>query len=398
MNENNQTAPKTDATQVFTPDFGSTFDDYGEYSEPTIQGPEKAIRRETHFKRFRFPRLLWVALFLAIAVGLGFLAAKWGWEWADDVLALTRPDKEVEVVINEYDDLDDITKTLQDAGAVEYGWLFKLYCKFSHSENYFDPGVYKINLTYDYHALVNNLMASAGSREVVTLMIMEGQDCYEIFDLLEKNGVCSRERLEECAANYLFDYEFLKEIPYGATNRLEGFLFPDTYEFYLKDEPEKVLNRLLRNFNARLDEDDLASVENSGYTMREVITLASIVEGEAANDEERPRIASVMFNRLKNWDVPKLGMDSTVFYAAKLMGTKFSSELDSPYNTYLYPGLPAGPINNPGLNSIRAVLHPDNTKYYYFATGKDGVNHFFERPEDFDAFVNSDEYAPIIPD
>ena len=398
MNDNNQNKPQTDETQVFTPDFGNTFDDYGEYSEPAIQRPEKAVRRQKHLKRFRFPRLIWVALFLAVAVVLGMLAAKWGWKWADDVLALTRPDQDVEIVINEYDDLDDISRTLKDAGAIEYEWLFKLYCKFSHSEHYFDPGVYKINLTYDYHALVNNLMASAGSREVVTLMIREGADCFEIFDLLEKNGVCSREKLEECSANHIFDYEFLKRVPYGAANRLEGFLFPDTYEFYLKDEPEKVLNRLLRNFNARLDEDDLEAVENSGYSMREILTMASIVEGEAANDEERPRIASVMFNRLNKWDVPLLGMDSTVFYAAKLMGTKFSSELDSPYNTYLYPGLPAGPINNPGLNSIRAVLHPENTKYYYFATGKDGVNHFFEKSEDFDAFINSDDYAPIIPD
>jgi UPF0755 protein len=202
----------------------------------------------------------------------------------------------------------------------------------------------------------------------------------------------------DAAADYKFNYRFLEGIEEGEASRLEGFLFPDTYEFYLKDEPEKVLNRLLRNFNARLDEDDLEAVENSGYSMREILTMASIVEGEAANDEERPRIASVMFNRLNKWDVPLLGMDSTVFYAAKLMGTKFSSELDSPYNTYLYPGLPAGPINNPGLNSIRAVLHPENTKYYYFATGKDGVNHFFEKSEDFDAFINSDDYAPIIPD
>ena len=259
---------KNDETQQFTPDFGNTFDDYGEYQEPVAEPPARAVKRERHFKRFRFPRLFWMALFVAVAVGLGLLAAKWGWIWADDVLALTRPDQNVEVVINENDDLDDITQTLKDAGAIEYEWLFKLYCKFSGSEHYFDPGVYKINLTYDYHALVNNLMASAGGRETVTLMIVEGADCFEIFDLLEKSGVCSREKLEEAAANYEFDYEFLKGLSYGADNRLEGYLFPDTYEFYLKDEPQKVLNRLLRNFNARLDEQDLQAIQDSGYTMQ----------------------------------------------------------------------------------------------------------------------------------
>ena len=388
---------RNDETRDFTPDFGSTFDDYGEYREPVAEPPSRAENREKHLKRFRFPRLLRLAIFAAIAIWLGILAAKWGWKWADDVLALTRPDQNVEVVINENDDLDDITRTLKDAGAIEYEWLFKLYCKFTGSEHYFDPGVYNINLTYDYHALVNNLMASAGGRETVTLMIVEGSDCFEIFDLLEKNGVCSREKLEEAAAKFEFNYDFLEKLPYGADNRLEGYLFPDTYEFYLKDEPQKVLNRLLRNFNARLNEEDLQAIQESGYTMQQVLIMASIVEGEAANDEERPKVASVIYNRLNNWDVPVLGMDSTVYYGAKLMGTTFSTELDSPYNTYLHPGLPQGPICNPGLNSIRAVLHPENTNYYYFATGVDGVNHFFQDSASFQAFINSDQYAPIIP-
>ena len=90
-------------------------------------------------------------------------------------------------------------------------------------------------------------------------------------------------------------------------------------------------------------------------------------------------------------------MDSTVYYGAKLLGTTFSTELDSPYNTYLYPGLPAGPICNPGLNSIRAVLYPDDTDYYYFATGVDGVNHFFKDAASFEEFINSDQYEPINP-
>ena len=381
--------------QEFTPDFGNTFDDYGEYREPVAEAPARVTRRKRHLKKLRFPRLVWVALFLGLAVLLGILAAKWGWKWADDVLALTRPDQFVEIVINENDDLDRITQTLQDAGAVQYGWLFKLYCKFSGSENYFDPGIYKINLTYDYHALVNNLMASAGSRETVTLMIREGLSCYEIFDLFEENNVCSREKLEEAAATYEYDYEFLKDLPYGESNRLEGYLFPDTYEFYLMDDPENVLGRLLRNYNARMDEDLLEDVEKSGYSLHEVMIMASIVEREAASDTERPKVASVMFNRLRYWDVPILAMDSTVVYGARLLGTTFSTELDSPYNTYLYPGLPAGPVCNPGLNSIRAILYPEETDYFYFATGVDGVNHFFTKASEFEEFVNSDEYEPI---
>ena len=395
---NDQNKQELEATQTFTPDFGSAFDDYGDYREPAAEAPARKTKRPRHLKRFRFPRLVWIALFVAIAVGLGNLAAQLGWKWADDVLALTRSDENVEVIINATDDLDDIAATLKEVGAIEYEWLFKLYCKFSGSEHYFDPGVYTINLTYDYHALVNNLMASAGSRETITLMIVEGADSFDIFDLLEKNGVCSREKLEEAAAEYDFNYSFLKTIPYGSSNRLEGFLFPDTYEFYLMDEPQNVLDRLLSNFEDVLNEEDLAAIRSSGYSMRQILTMASIVEGEAANDKERPTIASVMYNRLNNWEVPYLGMDSTITYGAKLMGTTFSTELDSPYNTRLYSGLPAGPICNPGLSSIRAVLYPDETEYYYFATGIDGVNHFFENAEDFNEFVNSDDFEPILPD
>jgi UPF0755 protein len=392
QNETNQ--PREEA---FSPDFGNTFDDYGEYAEPTPEAPPQKPSKKWHIKRMPFPRILKLAIYVAILVGLGLLAAKWSWKFADDVLALTRPDEDVEIVINENDDLDDITETLKEAGSIEYGWLFKLYCKFTGSENYFDPGVYTINKTYDYHAIVNNLMASSGTRETVTLMFIEGADTFDLFALMEKNGVCSKEKLEQAAAEYEFEYDFLKGLPTGTVNRLEGFLFPDTYEFYLKDDPEKVINRLLRNFENRMDEELMEKVEESGYSLREILTMASIVEAEAANDGERGKIASVMYNRLNNWETPLLGMDSTIYYGAKLMGKTFSTELDSPYNTYLYPGLPAGPICNPGINSIRAVLYPEETDYYYFATGVDGINHFFTNETDFTNFINSDQFQPIIP-
>lgn len=221
---------------------------------------------------------------------------------------------------------------------------------------------------------------------------MEGLDCYEIFDLLEENGVCTRAALEKAAANSEFDYAFLEGRPYGETNRLEGYLFPDTYQFYLNDEPENVLEKLLDNFDKKMDEDVMALVEASGYSLHEVLAMASIIEGEAANDKERGDVASVMYNRIRNWDYPLLGMDSTVNYAAKLLGVDFSTSIDSPYNTYRYPGLPAGPINNPGMNSIMAALQPNNTDYYYFATAKDGLNRFFKDEGPFNEFINSDEY------
>lgn len=395
--EDYESPRNADGRQGFEPDFGHTFDDYGEYEEPKPQPVVRRIRKPSLIKKVRFPKLLILVIYFALVIGLGLLLAKVGWKLADDVLGLTRPDESVEIVISENDTLDSVTTKLKDSGAIKYEWLFKLYCKVRKQEDFFDPGVYSIKLSYDYHALVNYLMASAGNRKTITLMIAEGENTYEIFDLLEKNGVCSREMLEQAAAEYEFDYDFLERLSYGESNRLEGYLFPDTYEFYLKDEPQNVIGRLLRNFNARLNDKDLKEIERSGYTMHEILTMASIVEAEAGHDDERAKIASVMYNRLKNWENPLLGMDSTVYYGAMLLGKGFTINLDSPYNTYKYPGLPKGPICNPGLNSIRAVLHPEKTNYYYFATGVDGLNHFFETEDAFNAFINSDQYADIIP-
>lgn len=386
--------------QPFEPDFGNAFDDYGDYAEQTAAPMVRRIRRPSLIKKIKFPRIIFLAVYFFLIIGLGILLANYCWKIADDVLGLSRPDDVVEIVITERDDLDDVTAKLKEAGLIKYDYLFKKYCQISKKTEFFDPGIYHVKLSCDYHAIVNNLNANALSRETVTVMIREGADCYEIFDLMEKNGVCSREKLEAAAAEYEFNYDFLRRIPYNSANRLEGYLFPDTYEFYLMDEPENVLGRLLRNFNAKMDEEYQALVSKSGYSLKQIIIMASIVEAEAGSDEDRPLIASVIYNRLNRWDrgERKLGMDSTVYYGAKLLGKGFSTSLDSRYNTYKYEGLPPGPICNPGLNSIRAVLRPEETDYFYFATDVNGKNRFFETKEAFEAFLASDEYEDIIPD
>lgn len=402
--------PEAAPEQGFEPNFGNAFDDYGDYEEPDVDPAATRLKQRRHVKKFKLPLLAKLAIYLVIVFLLGKLAARVGWQLAVDVLALTRPNEDVEVTINENDELDDIAKTLKEVGAIKYEWLFKLYCKFTHSENYFDPGVYTINLTYDYHALVNNLMADAGRRETITLMIAEGTTCYEIFDLLEQNGVCSRTRLEETAANYEFEFEFLKDIPYGSPNRLEGYLFPDTYQFYLKDDPEAVIGRFLRNFNSKMNEDYLEELAESGYTMQEILTMASIIEAENdTHDNDRGLIAGVMYNRLADWKppehVPFLNMDSTVKYGAMLLGAEFDLTLDSPYNTYTNYGLPPGPICNPGMKSIKAALEPKTTinqgdgpasevglKAYYFATNVDGYNEFYNSETEFYRFINGPRF------
>ena len=207
-------------------------------------------------------------------------------------------------------------------------------------------------------------------------------------------GVCSVEQLEQAASSGDFsEYWFASDLPKDGANRLEGYLYPDTYEFYTQADAQVVLRKILENFDAKIDETLRAQVEQSGHSLHEIITVASLIEEEAASEGERADIASVIYNRLASKELPYLQLDSTVYYAAELMGESFDTNLDNPYNTYRYEGLPPGPIDNPGMNSIRAALAPNKTDYYYFAYGTDGVSHFYRDFDSFSAFLNSDEYA-----
>ena len=330
-------------------------------------------------------------IYFVLAAAAAIMLAKFAWLCADDVLALTKEDTVASVSIGEHETLDSITDKLYDAGLINYPWLFKIYGKYSHVENKVSPGVYELNTLYDYHALVNS-MAGSSNRMTTQITIIEGRTCEEIFAQLEEAGICSVTSLEEAAANAQFDYEFLQDLPYGEKNRLEGFLFPDTYEFYLNDDAENVLDKFLSTFDKRMDDELMARVAESGYSLREILTVASIIQEEAANSKEDSTVASVIYNRLNSESLRRLQMDSTVYYGAGLLGESFDTNLDSPYNTYVVEGLPAGPIANPGMDTIQAALYPSTTDYYYFAYGKDGVSHFYSDWDSFEAFLASDEY------
>ena len=209
----------------------------------------------------------------------------------------------------------------------------------------------------------------------------------QIFTLLEENHICHNAELYDAAANYEFDYSFLEDIPYGDPNRLEGYLFPDTYDFYQGEDATVAINRFLRNTDNKLTEDLRNAAWNRGYSIREILTIASLIEKEAGSDEERPIMASVIYNRLRSgW---KLQLDSTVNYikgTSTFLLTDDDLAIDDPYNTYMYEGLPPGPICNPGLASIEAAIHPADTDYWYWYS-VDGVTTFFTNGDDFNAFA-----------
>jgi UPF0755 protein len=149
---------------------------------------------------------------------------------------------------------------------------------------------------------------------------------------------------------------------------------------------------MLRNFDVKLTPEYRERAEELGFTLREIVSVASMVEKETGQDSERATIASVIYNRLASEEFPNLQIDATFQYAALVENTEPSSDIDSPYNTYVVEGLPAGPITNPGITSIKAALYPETTNYTYYAATVDFTTRFFTNYNDFMKFVESDEF------
>ena len=352
--------------------------------------------------KWRMPGFLKFLLWLVVTLGAGLGLAYFGWICAGDVFALSKPDREVEITIEEGDTMNDVIEMLVEEDLVEYEWLFRIYCVLANAKEKYSVGTFTLNNLYDYNALVKGLQAYSGSRETTHLKIPEGCTSAEVFALLEEAGVCTVERLEYAAANYEFDYSFLQDLPYGNSNRLEGYLYPDTYEFYIDDAAERVLSKLMDNFSwkfeeeLRLEIDSLnqklaqqmrengftdAEIAASELTLHDVVIVASLIESESSGVSERALIASVIYNRLASKVYPLLEIESALRYGLnKWEGELTASDRgsDSPYNTNRYPGLPVGPIGNPTVDSIRAALFPKDSNYYFYAMSKSGYHYFFE--------------------
>ena len=397
-----------DEPELFTPKLPVEYADLTVEEEPVAAEPVKKKRLPSGVRA-----LIYVVCVLIASAGIGYFA----WICADDVLALTKENRTVVVTIAETDTFETVTQKLKESGLIEYPWLFRFYCWFSKSQDKMDPGTYELNNVYDYHALINGMIETSENRATETVTIPEGFECRQIFELLEQKGICSKEKLEQAAANYEFDFDFLLDLPYGDKNRLEGYLFPDTYEFYMGDEPENVLKKFLRNYNNKFTEDmeaDIAALNetlaahmrDSGFTEEEIqasmmdehkiVIVASLIEKETASNSESATIGSVIYNRLCSKQYPLLQIDATIQYILEERKEELSAEdlaISSPYNTYKNPGLPAGPIANPGLNSIKAALYPQDTSYYFYALDEDGKHHFSTTYYEHQSFLEGQKNA-----
>lgn len=400
--------------------FGGPGDPSGPASDPapapkeTEDAPVEKGRpkRKSGYGLLGIPHLLATAVWLAIIVLIGVTIGRMAWLCASDVLAFGREPKTVTLTIAETDTIEDISAKLKDAGLIQYPGLFKIYADLSDAMEDIKPGTYELNkldpanpddqlIVYDYMALVSAMSPHTSTRKIVEdLRIPEGFTCAQIFELLEENKVCTVAELEAYAASgELDEYWFLDGVTRGDKYCLEGYLFPNTYDFYENDDPERVLEKMLDAFDASFTDVMKQKLENlKGYDIRQVVIIASMIEKETANDLESFTVSSVIYNRLRNAsEYPYLNIDATIVYAlgGKSDLTEEDLKVDSPYNTYTNRGLPPGPISNPSQNSIAAALDPEDTDYYFYAFDPAKQAHHFSKTykdhQDFLASLKGDQ-------
>jgi len=369
-------------------DFKINFDFDGEYQDVPEEKPIR-IRREK--RTGCVGGIMYAAFIICISLTLASLL----WMATVDVLGFGAVDEQVNVTIPHGFEMSDVTDILYGAGLIRHRVLFNMYADFSNAEERIIPGTFVLNKNFDYRALVQGMTARAGVREEVTVTIPEGFTLLQIFTLMEDHGVVhSADDLWEAATYHDFEFHFLDEDTLGDRFRLEGFLFPNTYNFFKSSSPTSVLNRLLREFDRRFTEEYVERAEEMGLSIHDIINIAAMVEREAANDEERPRIAAVIYNRLASPQFPNLEIDATLSYAVQGTDQIATTTLDHPFNTYIHPGLPPWPIANPGIASIRAALFPlENTNEYFYALHVDGTHRFFSTYPEHRAFVQSEDFG-----
>ena len=374
----------------------------GEPSQPSRpsggSGKKKAKKKRTNpFLAL----LLWVVVVIASSV----ILAGVGWMLANDLCAFTGADQEVEVVVpaewfttttvTDEDgnteevslcDIGQVADALQDAGLIQYKWLFRLFAWVYDADEKIDQGAYVLNTNMDYMALVRGMRSTGSSAVTVEVSIPEGYNTQQIFQLLSENGVAPVEELEEAAANYEFvDYAFLDSDLLGDVRRVEGYLYPDTYQFYVGRSAVAALDSMLSNFNSRVYSNGeltplFEEAAARGYDFSDIITIASLIE-EETDGTDRDKIASVIYNRLERPGETGglLQIDAALVYAAgRAITQEDYTTLDSPYNLYQHTGLPPTSISNPGMSSITAALQPAETDYYYYVLGADGKHVFSE--------------------
>ena len=292
---------------------------------------------------------------------------------------------ETVIEIGENANLYDISQKLLTGEIINSDTLWDFWMRQNHPDMEFTPGEYQFNSSMSYEDIAGALQNPVVTKRKITVSIPEGYDVFKIAEALEANGICPADDfLAVCRDKNGYDYSFISDIPDSDTVAypLEGFLFPATYEFKENSDARDIADQMLSAFADRITDEWRQFAQNNGMTMYELVTLASVVEKETLGEGVAEKISSVFINRLQKGQ--QLQSDVTIDYGNKLRAAGFDDETVTSYNTYKCAALPSGPICNPGVANIDAVVNHENTDYFYFFSYNNGADFYFtDSYEDF---------------
>lgn len=352
--------------------------DYDKYDNQENQEVRRKRRRSRRHKNSGCAGMM---VYVIAVVGASLVISLAAIFTANDVFAFVKDNAMQQFYVSENTKLADLAKDLDKQGIINYGTVFKAYLAVKgDSADDVLAGEYQLNPSMDYGQIIDKLTNSSSS-DTLQITIPEGYSVAQVRQLLLDNHVCTADALDKVLNQYPFKHDFLQDEKPVEEGWLEGYLFPDTYEIYKGNgSVVDTVNKMLNNFASRYGSEITDGANELGRSMHDIVTVASLVEREAQRDDERARIAGVIYNRLNNSsEFPYLQVDASVLYGLGRTSGKLTDEdlkSDSPYNLYTAEGLPPGPICNPGYASLYAASHPESHDYYYYVAMPDG-SHLF---------------------
>ena len=317
-----------------------------------------------------------IAVLIVVLAGIG---AYFGYTFvSNDINGNEEYKTEYNLYISDGDTQYDVSQRLYSNGIVANDSLWSNWMDRHYPDYEYCAGEFLLTNDMSYEEIAQKLQNPDVSHKSVSVCIPEGYNVFDIATALEENGICSgKDFLEACRSKDDYDYSFISEIPESDTiaYELEGFLFPATYDFEENMDAGEVVDEMLAAFADRITDSWRSYCSENDITLYELVTLASVVEKETLGEGVAQNIASVFINRLNSSH--KLQSDVTIDYGNALRANGFDDSVVTSYNTYKCSALPSGPICNPGVANIDAVVNHTDTDYFYFFSYNNGADFYF---------------------
>lgn len=312
---------------------------------------------------------------LVLAVAVTIL----GFQYYNSNLEAAAPNgTEQEITVSKGSSVKVISAQLEKQGIIKNANVFAIYCKLNDKASKIKAGKYILSSAMSVEQIVNKLASGNAEINSARFTIPEGFELRQIADRLEAQGLIDKDVFYAAIEKSEFNYSFIKDIP-AREGKFEGYLFPDTYEVFKNATEQEIIDKMLGRFDKVFTAEYRQRAKELNMTIDQVMTLASIIEREAKVDKDRKLVSAVFHNRLdKNMKLESCATVQYLLKEQKPVLTYKDLEVNSPYNTYMYAGLPKGPIASPGAESIEAALYPDDVDFLFFFAKSDG-SHIFSK-------------------